>query len=281
MTERVEARIGMVNFINTAPIYDVWQRTVHRPEWLITEAAPATLNRLLSGGQLDVAFVSSHEYAVRPEFYKVLPGLSISSTGPVGSVFLFADVLPGELDGRLVYLSSKSQTSAALVKVILEEFHGVHPRYRTGDILDLRGEREPVAGVMAIGDEALQLAEGGTSGVRIDLGEEWYRRTGLPFVFALWVVRESFSAEHPECVSEIRSELMRCAAKGREELEEISRRVAPRIPMSSAACRRYLQKIEYDLEEEKRRALDLFFHYLIERGEGRPEALPVKYFEVD
>lgn len=271
----------MVNFINTAPIYDVWQRTVNRPEWQITDAAPATLNRLLSRGQLDIAFVSSHEYAVRPELYRVLPGLSISSTGPVGSVFLFADVLPEELDGRLVYLSSKSQTSAALVKLILEEFYGVRPRYRTGDILDLRGEREPVAGVMAIGDEALQLSQTGEPGVRIDLGEEWHRRTGLPFVFALWVARASFCEANPECVSEIRSELLRCASRGRAELQDISRRVAPRIPMSSGACRRYLEKIEYDLGEAKRRALDLFFHYLTARGEGRPEALPVRYFESD
>ena len=50
----VTARIGMVNFINTAPLYEVWQRTVQRPEWQITEAVPSVLNNLLNEGKLDL-----------------------------------------------------------------------------------------------------------------------------------------------------------------------------------------------------------------------------------
>ena len=71
------ARIGMVNFLNTAPLYEVWKRTVFRPEWQVTEAPPSTLNRLLHQGALDLGFISSHEYALHPEEYKILGNLSI------------------------------------------------------------------------------------------------------------------------------------------------------------------------------------------------------------
>ena len=54
-----KVRIGMVNFINTAPLYDIWQRTVNRPEWNVVEAAPSVLNRMLYANELDMGLVSS------------------------------------------------------------------------------------------------------------------------------------------------------------------------------------------------------------------------------
>ncbi|NIA05506.1 MAG: ABC transporter substrate-binding protein, partial [Proteobacteria bacterium] len=77
------ARIGMVNYINTAPIYEVWKATINRPDWQVTEAPPSVLNRLLAADELDLGFVSSYEYAARPAKYRILADLSISATGPV------------------------------------------------------------------------------------------------------------------------------------------------------------------------------------------------------
>jgi len=56
-----QVRIGMVNFINTAPLYDVWQRTVNRPEWNVVEAPPTVLNSMLYANELDMGLVSSQE----------------------------------------------------------------------------------------------------------------------------------------------------------------------------------------------------------------------------
>ena len=57
-----KVRIGMVNFINTAPLYDIWQRTVKRPEWNIVEAAPAVLNRMLHADELDMVWCFSWRF---------------------------------------------------------------------------------------------------------------------------------------------------------------------------------------------------------------------------
>lgn len=281
MQEMTQARIGMVDFINTAPLYEIWQQTVNRPEWRVVEAPPSDLCRMLYENELDFGLVSSHEYAVHPDRYRILGDLSISASGPVGSVFLFSETPPEELAGRLVLLSYLSQTSASLVKIVLEDFYRVRPRYESGDILASRSGLEKASAVMAIGDNALRLLSEGRYAYRLDLGEVWCQRTGLPFVFAVWAVREEFFAREPGCVAEVHAELLRCQAAGRENLSEISRKVAPRIPMPPEACYDYLRAMHYDLGPEKREALKRFFEYLIQRGEGNAGSLPLKIIEPD
>ncbi|OGQ96991.1 MAG: hypothetical protein A2521_11700 [Deltaproteobacteria bacterium RIFOXYD12_FULL_57_12] len=276
MAATTHTRIGMVNFINTAPLYEVWKRTVHHPAWRVIEAPPSDLNRLLFQSELDLGMVSSHEYALHPDRYRILADLSISASGPVGSVFLFSDVRVESLAGRLVLLSNQSQTSVHLVKIVLEEFYGIAPRYASGNVLHPEKLSEPPGAVLAIGDDALRLSRDGRYPVRLDLGEVWRQHTGLPFVFALWVVREAFCEAYPQEVAAIHRELKRCVAEGRRDLTAISAAVAPRIPMEPAVCYEYLQALEYDLQPEKQTALRLFFDYLIKRGEADSNALPLK-----
>jgi chorismate dehydratase len=273
MRSKPFVRIGMVNFINTAALYEVWKETVHRPDWQVVEAAPAQLNHMLRAGTLDLGFVSAHEYAEHPAGYRLLPDLSISATGAVGSVFLFSQRPPAGLEGVEICLSPQSKTSNSLIRIILEEFHGVRPSYRQPT------EPDDVAGcraVLAIGDQALRLRQGGLYPYCLDLGEDWLRHTGLPFVFAVWAVREEFCRRQGETLLVIHQELKRCVRQGRERLEEISQRVAARIPMAQTACLAYLQGIELDLSPEKIKGLTLFCEYLIRRGEADPQALPLK-----
>lgn len=266
----------MVNFINTAPLYEVWRRTVNRPDWQVTEEAPSALNRMLNEGSLDLGFISSHEYALHPQNYRILDNISISATGAVGSVFLFIRKKPRELDGARILLSTQSQTSVYLVRIILEEFYGIEPEYIDGAISERAGNLADYDAVLAIGDDALRLNSGDEFPVKLDLGLDWYERTGLPFVFAVWGVREDFCRTSSATVTEIHSELLRCIREGKRDLRTISSLVAPRIPMPVEDCFRYLQGIEYDLGEAKKAGLKLFCEYLAKRGEGSGGALPLK-----
>jgi len=271
-------RIGMVNYINTAPIYEVWKKTVTNPDWIVTEAPPSVLNSLLSEDMLDLGLVSSYEYGVRPEKYRILDDLSISATGPVGSVFLFSQTKPEELDNKLVLLTGQSETSVALVKIVLEEFYSIKPRYIVGDIFDPRNYKEEVSAVLAIGDDALRLREEKSYNYHLDLADFWNRKTGLPFVFAVFAVREEFVHAEPEKLKKLWHTLIECRDKGRISLAEISSEVAPRIPMDSQSCYNYLRKIEHTLGPDHQQALKTFFQYLIQRGEVSPQALPLKFF---
>jgi chorismate dehydratase len=269
------ARIGMVNFINTAPLYEVWKDTVHRPEWQVVEDTPANLNTMLHENRLDLGFISSHEYAVHPDSYLILANLSISSTGKVGSVNLYSEKPISELSGESVMLSRQSQTSNSLVQIILEQFYGLSPRYRRPDD---QQEQAGHAAILAIGDQALRLKDKASYCHVLDLGEVWYAETGLPFVFAVWAVREEFCRQAMKSVMEVHRELLRCLAVGRTQLEEISKKVASRIPMDQQQCLSYLRQIEHDLDDRKQQGLELFFQYLIDRGEGKSNSLPLKMY---
>ncbi|XOF33071.1 MAG: menaquinone biosynthesis protein [Candidatus Electrothrix sp. YB6] len=277
------ARIGMVNYINTAPIYEVWKEQVHRPDWLVTEAPPVELNRLLAAGELDLGFVSSIEYAVRPQQYRIMADLSIAATGPVGSVFLFSSVPPEQLDSRPVLLTGQSDTSVRLLQIILEDFFAVRPQYLRGDISAPQpqdhdhGER-PEA-VLAIGDDALRLAMEKQYPVQLDLGEFWHRHTDLPFVFAVCAVREDFLQAEPAAAREIHQALLTCRDQGLARLPAISRQAARRIPMDKDACLCYLQAMEYDLDPRKQQALEEFFTRLLAHGKADSKALPLKIMQ--
>jgi len=273
-----KVRIGMVNYINTAPIYEEWKNNVANPEWIVTEAPPSTLNNLLAEDKLDLGLVSSYEYAARPEKYKILHDLSISSTGPVGSVFLFSTVQPQELSDKLVLLTGQSETSSALVKIILEEFFSIKPRYSVGDISDPKNFTQEVCAVLAIGDDALRLKGEQRYPVQLDLADVWNKHTGLPFVFAVFAVRQEFAVAQPVVLTEIWQTLIDCRNKGRANLEKISQMVAPRIPMEVGSCHHYLKNIEHNLDSHHQEALKTFFQYLIQRGDGSSKALPLNFF---
>ncbi|MBT8347613.1 MAG: menaquinone biosynthesis protein [Desulfofustis sp.] len=272
-------RIGMVNYINTAPIHEIWKSRPHDDSWRMVEAHPAALNQMLAGGEIDLGFVSSHEYGIRPEKYEILEDLSISAHGPVGSVFLFSMIKPEMLSGLRVLLSVQSKTSVCLVKIALEKFLKVSPAYIEGEVRQAR--KLGADAVLAIGDDALRLNIEGSYQYCLDLGELWRRYTGLPFVFAVCGVRSEFARNHPELVNAVHRELIVCRDLGLGALDNICRLAAPRIPMDVDVCHRYLSAIEFNLGPFKQQALQRFYTYLFEFDEARKECLPLKIRKVE
>ncbi|TKB11239.1 menaquinone biosynthetic enzyme MqnA/MqnD family protein [Desulforhopalus sp. IMCC35007] len=270
------ARIGMVKYLNTAPIHEKWITSVQRDDWQLVEEAPSVLCKKLDEGTIDLGFVSSIEYGKHPEKYKILSGLSISANGPVASVVLLSHVPLNQLDGADLLLTSQSETSVQLVKIILEEFHKVTPKYHTGDILE--AGKDKFKAILAIGDDALRLVESATYLYQFDLGDIWKRQTGLPFVYAVCAVREDFCESHPEMLADIHRELLRCRDEGVADLEAICEISAARIPLSKKKCRDYLLAIQYDLSPQKCKALEAFFQFLIKRKTIQEKALPLKMF---
>lgn len=272
-------KIGMVNYINTAPIHEIWKSRNHNPSWQMVEAHPATLNRMLAAGEIDLGFVSSHEYGIRPEYYQILDDLSISAHGTVGSVFLFSRIKPEMLSGLKVLLSIQSKTSVCLVKIALEKFFNTSPIYLEDEVGKAR--RLGAEAVLAIGDDALRLKIEGSYQYCLDLGELWRRYTGLPFVFAVCAVRTGFAEQNPALVGEVHRELLDCRDKGLQSLDQICTIAAPRIPMEVDVCRSYLQGIEFNLGPLKKKALQKFYTYLFEFDEARKQCLPLKIRKVD
>ena len=95
-------------------------------------------------------------------------------------------------------------------------------------------------------------------------------------MFAVFAVRESFCRQQPQLVETVRQGLLVSQKEGEQNLAELSRNIAPRIPMSAADCHRYLQGIEYDLGEAKQQGLSHFARILIARGEANEKCLPLR-----
>src|SRR5258708_2007769 len=192
-------RIGRIGYINCAPVYGAIDRGVvalPQSAELIT-GTPAELNDLLVASALDVSVISAIEYARHAKELLLLPELAVSCHGPVRSVALFSRRPVTDLGNHIVLLSASSRTSVALLELLCRDIWKIKPKFAEAraEAQDLESLATlPHEAVLVIGDAALTLTARRTYPLRYDLGEEWKRWTGLPFVFAVWAARRSAAA---------------------------------------------------------------------------------------
>ncbi|MBM4060966.1 MAG: menaquinone biosynthesis protein [Planctomycetes bacterium] len=176
-------RIGGVPYGVGAPLLAGLDR---EPGVVFGAAPPTELIDRLRAGELDAALVSSVE-AVRAPGYAIAPGLGIACKREIRSVRAFrrrgAPI-------RSVGLDRSSATSVALLQLLLARVH--HAEVAPGlEFTAIAPTRQPADLphdlVLLIGDHGLTADPGGRE--VWDLGTEWHRWTGLPFVFAVWLLR--------------------------------------------------------------------------------------------
>jgi chorismate dehydratase len=259
-----KARLGRIAYLNVLPIYFAMENIFGENGFHLVRGTPAELNALMGRGEVDLGSISAMEYGRAHKDYLLLPDLSISSRGAVGSVLLFSRVPFARLDGRLIRVSAASASGAALVKVLMARLIEVQPRYQPGQA---SAPLEDCAAVMAIGDEALALKAAGTMPFELDLGEAWQQLTGLPFVFGVWAVRRDFAVSQPEATSALHRLLLRSRDWGLGSLTELSRIAATSFNMSPAQVLAYFHQLNFFLSPEHEQGLATFFHYLHKLGE--------------
>jgi chorismate dehydratase len=270
-----KARLGRIAYLNVLPIYFALEHIFVENGFHLVRGTPAELNALMHRGEVDLGSISAMEYGRAWRDYLLLPDLSISSRGKVGSVLLFSRVPFARLDGRTIRVSAASASGAALVKVLMTELFGVEPRYQRGQLA--QAPREDCAAILAIGDEALRLKNAGAMPFELDLGEAWQELTGLPFVFGVWAVRRDFAAAQPEASDFLHRLLLRSRDWGLGSLKELSRLAAAPYGMSPAQILAYFRQLNYSLEPEHEAGLAAFFHYLYNLG-GLDEVPRLEYF---
>lgn len=253
-------RIGRIGYINCAPVYGAIDRGIVAlpPGGELVTGTPAELNDLLVAGELDVSVISAIEYARHARDLVLLPNLAISCDGPVRSVALFSKRTVGRLDGWTVLLSASSRTSVALLELLCRDVWKIKPKFA-----EARAEAQdletlaalPHEAVLVIGDAALQLAAAGTYPHRYDLGEEWKKWTGKPFVFAVWAATRVAS---PIAVQRGHEALLASRAWGLSSLDELAKEAAGVTTLPVATCREYLSGLDYAFTDTHRAALSDF-----------------------
>ena len=250
-------RIGRIGYINCAPVYGAIDRgLVQLPAGAeLVTGTPAELNDLLVAGELDLSVISAIQYARHAGDLVLLPDLAISCDGPVRSVALFARRAVEQLSGATILLSASSRTSVALLELLCRDVWKIKPKFAEAraEAQDLAGLAElPHEAVLVIGDAALKLAATGAYAHRYDLGEEWKRWTGKPFVFAVWAAGRTAD---PGAVRRGHESLLMSLAWGMAHLDEIAREAAELTGVSVSACRESFSGLDYAFTQTHRAAL--------------------------
>ncbi len=239
-------RVGKVRYINCEPVYYGIEEGVVSANCDLIEGTPAELNRMLERGDLDISVISSLAYAQSPENYHLLPDLAIACDGAVGSVVCLSRVPLQDLDGERVLITEESLTSVYLLRLLLERGYGVRPVYLRGEVPHVLPSE--VAAGLLIGDPALKAAYEHKYPHHLDLGQGWKELTGLPFVFALWGVREEFYRTAPESTRKLHRALLASKAYSLGKAEILSAAVHTRVGISEEACVNYFRKqLSFDL----------------------------------
>jgi chorismate dehydratase len=239
-------RIGAVSYLNTKPL--IYRLEEFAPQAELVLEVPSRLADELSAGRLDVALIPSIEF-FRDPTYTILSDACIGCQGPVLSVKLFFRVPPAEV--RTLALDEGSRTSAVLAQILLFEQFGVRPNLEPLPVA--RGLADTQAdAVLLIGDRAIHSPVGPFAAVW-DLGDEWRRWTGLPFVFAMWVAR----AGHD--LAMIETALSQARDAGLQNLQAIAAAEAPKLGLTQPECLTYLRDcLHFHLGPSEREGLELY-----------------------
>ncbi|HEY6067173.1 MAG TPA: menaquinone biosynthesis protein [Gaiellaceae bacterium] len=235
-------RLGRISYVNMAPVFYRLAAEVEE-----VQGVPTELNHRLLAGELDVAPISSIEYARNADRLRLLPRLCVGSEGAVDSIQLVSRKPLEQV--RSVAVTPESATSVVLTRVLLPEARHVP----LGEEADAK---------LLIGDAALKSAfEDPTP--HHDLGRLWLERTGLPMVFAVWACPEPLRAG----LGELEDALVASVRLARAEPEQLAMEASERYGYPAGFLARYFEKLRYRFGPRERAGLMTFLELAHEAGE--------------
>lgn len=236
-------RVAAVNYLNTKPLIYGFENGMMKDEVELVTDFPASIADMLIHGQVDIALVPIATIPLLPQHF-IISNYCIATNGEVASVCLFSDVPIEEID--TILLDYQSKTSVGLLKILLKEYWKINPT-----LIDAKeGYEEKInaqtAGLV-IGDRA--FIQRTKNRFIYDLGFVWKQMTGMPFVFATWVAIN----EMPESFIEKFNE---ATSNGLQHLPEI---IIQNAYEQYDLKEYYNINIDYKLDIEKRKAMELYF----------------------
>jgi chorismate dehydratase len=248
-------RVGAVGYLNARPLVYGLERS---ERFDIRYDIPSECARLLHARQTDVGLIPSIEYLRGPQPYAIVPGPAVTSRGPVASVAIYTRRDPGDI--RTIAMDTSSRTSVVLSTVVLQRRFGAVPE-PVPMAPDLGAMLSRADAALIIGDVALFLDHAAAGVRKIDLGEEWWALTGLPFVYACWT-------GWPDALTRADvGMLQRARDEGVAQSDAVAAAYYPDDTARQAAARRYLRdNIQYSLGHEELEGLKRFYRYAAELG---------------
>jgi chorismate dehydratase len=238
--------VGAVSYLNTKPLLYGIQHSelIHEIELKIDY--PSKIAAMLLEDQIDIGLVPVAILPLMSE-YHINTDYCIGSNGPVASVCIFSESPIAEVEQ--VLLDYQSRTSVQLAQLLLRDYWKLQPEFiPAGE--HFHGQIRGKTAAVLIGDRA--LAQRKKSAYIYDLGEAWKNHTGLPFVYAAWISKKKLDEPF----------LKEFNAANKMGLEQLDT-VISQLPHDLFDLHDYYTRyISYELNDDKKKGLDLFIHEL-------------------
>ena len=237
-------RVGRMPYLNSAVFYQF----LPEGPWQLTDMPPRAMARAVERGELQAGPLPVAEVFRLGDTLRRLGDIGVAATGPATSVQLFSRRPVEDVAGGRVGLTSESATSVQLVRILFRDWWRIEP----GEYV---GTDDSNDALVLIGDTALE-ARNRLSGYpyRYDLGEEWYKLTGLPFVFATWVAR----ADAPSGLTgDFQAALESALERGLARVDQIAAETTL-FGQDAARAAQYVRHFTYRLGEDEYRGMGEF-----------------------
>ena len=274
-------RIGAVSYLNTLPlVYGLGkgQRNQATEDHSDSNGAvgfdlqfdlPSHLAERLASNDLDVALVPSLEAFQNPD-YTILSDACIGCRGPVWSVKLLSRCPLESI--RTLALDEGSRSSAALVQILLNDQFDLQPEFIPLAI-DADWQSIDADAVLVIGDRAMHTATSDFA-CKVDLGQWWLERTGLPFVFAMWTARPGIKSEQLSRLDELLSSSRDAGVANADSIAEAH---SSRYGLTRSQCLDYFQKhLLFQMGPDERAGLARFRELSIAMGLA-PQSMELQF----
>jgi putative periplasmic solute-binding protein len=242
-------KVGCVKYINAFPFTLPFRLNKIQSDVEFAYSIPSKLNCLLRSGQLDAALTSSVEYLDGE--YQMIPGFGITGFKSILSVNLYTQVPISSLSGMRVGVTHHSATSVALLKVLCHHLWKIEPRLEP---LNREETFSNYAAFLLIGDEALEnLSIPGFQ--TIDLGAAWHSLTDLPFVFAVFAIRNGIPSQK---ITLFQKQLDAALEWSEANKKIVKDEALKQCSLTTKLVHQYYSVLQYRLGEQEMKSLETF-----------------------
>lgn len=260
MSNQHRITIGEIDYANAWPLFKGFERGAQGLAYEMIARVPSELNRLLSTGELDLSAISSFSYGKYYDDYVLMPGLSVGSIGRVYSILLFMKEPLEKRKPRKIAVTTTSETSINLLKIIMAMRFEIEPEYVRAEP-DLKAMLKDADAALLIGDPAI-TASWQTEGLHVlDLGEQWNTWTGLGMTYAVVAARRSAVEKYGSELRSAYEALLTTKSHNLRDSGPLIQRACAAIGGESSYWETYFRSLQYDFGDKLQAGLSLYFKY--------------------
>lgn len=246
-------RISAVKYANTYPfIYGLTEQGFDSRVTLVTDH-PSDCAAKLIKGDVDLGLIPAATLPLLKE-YHIISNYCIGANGAVKTVMLLSNCPMKDIQN--VYLDYRSRSSVMLMKILAKKsWKKEFTWMETTEGFNFTDIKLNEA-VVLIGDQCFEYEN--NFQYKIDLALEWKKFSGLPFVFACWTANKKLDEGFIE-------EFNKALQSGVNNIDAVVERFGSSGIITGNILKKYLtENIDYDFNDEKKRALKLFLKLMAE-----------------